>query len=117
MDAVPGLAAGQYLVVCRGGLQFLLGVEVGNVDQLAVGETPHARDPFVQGVVVLPVIALQFPAPFSTDEVPRGVDPDGLVGAPVAERHTAAVRTEGFVDQRGGGRPVGTVERHRVQRS
>ena len=86
------------------------------MDQPAVGEMPEAGDPFVQGVVVLEVIALQVPVPFSTEEGPRKVDPDVLVGAPVAEHHAAAVRLEGLVDQRGGTRPVGRVERHVVQR-
>ena len=86
------------------------------MDQPAVGEMPQARDPFVQGVVVLEVPALQVPVPLPAEEIPRKVDPDVLFGAPVAEHHAAAVRAEGVIDQRGGGRPVGRVERHLVQR-
>ena len=86
------------------------------MEQLAVRQMPQARDPFVQGVVVLEVVTLQFPVPLSTEEVPRKVDLDVLFGAPVAEHHAATIRAEGVIDQRGGGRPVGTVERRLVQR-
>ena len=72
--------------------------------------------PFVHGVVNLGVLALQFPVPLPTKELPQEIDPNFFSGAPVTERQAAAVRTESFVDQRGGGRPMGTVEHHLVQR-
>ena len=77
---------------------------------------PYARDPFVQGVVDLVVLALQFPVPLPTEEGPRGVDPDVPFGVSVAERHAAAVHAESFVDQHGGARPASMVERRLVQR-
>ena len=116
VDAVAGAGAGQQLVVRRGGLEFRLGVEVGDMAQPAVGETPHARGPFVPGVVGLEVFPLQRPVPLSADERPRKEDPDVLFGVAVAEHHAAAVRAEGVVDERGGARPVRTVERRFVQR-
>ena len=117
IDAVPGVGAGQQLVVCRGGLQLPLGVEAGNVVQPAVGGMPQAEDAFVHGVVDLVVLALQFPVPVPTKEVPRQVDADVLFGVPVADHHAAAVREKGLVDKRRSGRPVVMVERHLVQRS
>ena len=84
--------------------------------QPAVGETPHARGPFVPGVVGLEVFPLQCRVPLSADERPRKDDPDVLFGVAVAEHHAAAVRAEGVVDERGGARPVRTVECGFVQR-
>ena len=86
------------------------------MEQLAVGEMPHAGDPFVQGIVGLEVEALQFPVPLPTEEGPCKVDPNVLFGGPVAEHHAAAVRAEGVVDERGDARPAGWVERRLVQR-
>ena len=86
------------------------------MEQLAVGGMPHAGGPFVQRVVNLVILALQFPVPLPAEELPQEIDPDVLFGVPIAEPHAAAVRAEGLIDQRGGGRPVGRVERHFVQR-
>ena len=76
-------------------LSSFVGVEVGDMDQPAVGETPHARGPFVPGVVGLEVFPLQRPVPLSADERPRKEDPDVLFGVAAAEHHAAAVRAAG----------------------
>ena len=86
------------------------------MDQPAVGQLPEARGPFVPVVVVLEVFPLHCPVPLSADERPRKDDPDVLFGVAVAEHHAAAVRAQGVVDERGGTRPVRTVERRLVQR-
>ena len=115
VDAVLGVSQRQPLVECYRGVQLRLGVEVGNVDQLAVGENTQTRDPFVQEVVELEVVALQFPVPLPAIVEARKIDLDVSSGASVAEHQGVAVRAEGVVDQPGGARPVGIVERRLVQ--
>ena len=85
------------------------------MEQLAVGQMLHARDPFVVAEVLPEVSALQLPVPFSTHDAPRKVDPGVLVGGPAAERHGAAVRAQGVIDEPCGGRPALAVERRLVQ--
>ena len=77
-----GVGADQNLIVYRGGLQLLLGQEIGCVEQPSVGGMPHEGDAFVQGVVDLVVLALQFPVPLPVEELPK----KRIYGCPLRSR-------------------------------
>ena len=63
---------GEHLVVGGGGLQLLGRVQVGDVHQPTVGQLPHTRYFFVDGMVDLKVLALQI-----RTALPAVVEPDG----------------------------------------
>ena len=106
---------GQRLVVGRRGLQLLGRVQVSDVRRTTVGQLPEARHPFVGGVVVLEVLALQVFA-----ALPPAVDPDevslDVVLRAFADHEVIARDAAGLVDQGRGGRPAGIVEHGVVQR-
>ena len=77
---------------------------------------PQAGNAFVNGMVGPQPETLQILAPLPAKAGPHEVDPIVLVRLPVAARQGVAMRAEGLVDQRRGGRPAGRVERRLVQR-
>ena len=86
------------------------------MNRLTVGETPQTRDSFVQVVVDLEVLALQFPVPLPAIVEARKVDLDVFPGLSGAAHQGVTVRAKGDVDEPGGVRPVGIVQCSLVQR-
>ena len=77
--------------------------------QTAVGQSPHPRHTFVDGMVDLEVLSLQLFMPLSLGVVPEGEDPDVVLRA-LADRQAIARDAAGLVDQGRGGRPMSIVE-------
>ena len=77
--------------------------------QTAVGQSPHPRHTFVDGMVDLEVLSLQLFVPLSPGVVPDAVDPDVVLRA-FADRQAIARDAAGLVDQGRGGWPVAIVE-------
>jgi len=67
-------------------------------------------------IVGLEIEALEFRVAFPAPAGPSEVDPQVLFGVPVAEDESAAVGAQGFVDEGGGARPAGRIERRIVKR-
>ncbi len=116
VERVPGMGQCPQQMVCLGRFPFLLGVDVGDTDQLAEGETPQAGDRCIHGMVGLEVGALPVPASLSAKAGPQEVEPGVAFRLATAARQGAAVRVEKPVDHPGGSRPAIGVERGFVQR-
>ncbi len=72
---------------------------------MAVGQLPHARYAFVDGVVELEVLTLQIGAALPPGVEPDEEDPD-VVGRAFADQEGIARDAAGLVNQGRGGRPV-----------
>ena len=111
------LAAGpeQHLVVGGRGLQLLGRQQVPDVYQMAVGQLPEARHAFVDGIVVLEVVALLVFAP-----LPAAVGPDeenaDVVLRPLSDDEVIARQAARLVDEGRDARPAGIVEHGVVHR-
>ena len=116
IETVLNAADGQHFVECRGSFQLLLGVEVGNVKQLAVGQLPETWDTFVPGEIVGEVLAFQFLMVFTAEAEPYVEDLNIIVSLSLGESQHVALRPAGVVDQGGGWQPVSVVEHGLVQR-
>ena len=116
VQAVPGVAVDDRLVVHRRDFHLRVGEERVDVHQLAVGQLAQARDAFVEGVVVLEVPALAILVALSAKAESCKEDFDAILASPVGEHQHIALRPARFVDQPGSGRPQGIVECRFVQR-
>ena len=108
-QAVLALAAAPSLVVRRRRPQLPLGVQVGNIDQLADGPLREAGRPFVVGVVHVEVLVHQVLSRLAAVEQPGEVDVHPVAGA-LADRQHVSRGATGMFDQGGGGGPVHVVE-------
>ena len=108
-QAVLALAAAPSLVVRRRRPQLPLGVQVGNIDQLADGPLREAGRPFVVGVVHVEVLLRQVLTILAAVEQPGEVDTRPVAGA-LADRQHVSRGAAGMFDQGGGGGPVHVVE-------
>ena len=115
VEALLGARAGQKLVVGRGGLQLLVGVQASEGEKLAVRRSQETRDTFISGVVGAEVVALALRERPPAPEAPHVVDLD-LVGGSRAKRQAVALGADRVVDEAGGRRPAGVIERGFVQR-
>ena len=108
-QALLAAGAGQALVVGRRRLPLVFGIEVGGVDQPAVGQPPDTGHRFVVRVVDLKILAhplLDILAALeSTGEVQAHV-----VAEPLADDQGVSDGADRLLDQRRGGGPAGVVE-------
>ena len=115
VQAVLAVGAGGKFVVRPGGLELQVGIELSDVRQPAVRQTPETGDTFVPGVVVFKVVTLQVLAPLTPVIGGREKDPGVFLSA-LGNQQRAAPHSHRLVDQSRGRRPKVRVERGFVQR-
>ena len=81
---------GQPLVVYGGGLQFLFGIQIGGVNELAVRQSSQTRHPLVVGVVDIKVFVLHIFASLTPEIEPGEVD-FGVALKPFADYQSVGV--------------------------
>ena len=114
VQAVLRTGVAQAVVVHQRGLQLLLGVQVGDVHQAAVGQPAQARQAFVPRVVELEVAALQV-LPALAALVEAGEQDADVMAGTLGDHQLVAAHVAGVVDKSGGSGPVGVVEHGLVQ--
>ena len=114
VQAVQAAGVAQPVVIDRGGLLFLLGIEVREANQFAVREALDAGHAFVDGVVGVEVASLQVVPALAAPVSTRRQDPGPAAGV-VRDHEGTAGQVAGFVDQGQGGGPQGVVQRRVVQ--
>ena len=112
------LAAGaeQELVVGRRRLPLVFGIEVGGVDQSAVGKPPDAGHRFVVRVVDLEILAQPLLDTLAARESAGEVQAN-VVAEPLADDQGVPDGADGLLDQHRGGGPAGVVEGGLVQQA
>ena len=105
----------QRLVVRCRILALAVGVEIVDVNDVAVGQPFEARHAFVLVEIDLGVHALQFLVAL-TAVVEPGQDDPSVVGRPLRDHQFMALDAAGGIDQGSGRRPVGIIQGGFVQR-
>ena len=109
------LAGGSASLYVADSLALAVGVEIVDVNDVAVGQSLEARHALVPVEVDLGVHALQFLVAL-TPVVEPGEDDPGVVHRPFRDHQFMALDTARLIDQGSGRRPVGVVQGGFVQR-